>query len=313
MTMTSYSRITGFAVAGLVGIAACSTVGDNLPTNIKSPTSARFAIGDVTNSTPELGKLKVCKSAESNVAGSFTFAREQFGSPGAGYLFGALASLSLNPDNCRVVAEDNGGNLIGSILRITEVPDDLVSVSGQRIDQEVGGTQTFITPLTFSNGGQVVINIFHGATITFVNHREVQEPPPVCDFITFGRLVTEVNGQKVVISGNAGGNKPGGGILGEFHIEANGVDNHVSDIDSYEPAGALLNLTNARIVKGTAKNGVAVELRLWDGGEPGKGTDRVWVKLGNTVLIGGALGQLIDQGNMQYHANCRGPGDASLD
>lgn len=51
---------------------------------------------------------------------------------------------------------------------------------------------------------------------------------------------------------------------------------------------------------------VAVELRVWDGGEPGKGTDIVYVKLGNTVLLN-ANGQYIDQGNMQYHANCRGP------
>jgi hypothetical protein len=135
-------------------------------------------------------------------------------------------------------------------------------------------------------------------------------PPAVCDFITFGRLVVEVNGQKVVISGNAGGNKPGGGILGEFHIEANGVDNHVADIDSYGPiaAGPLSALTNSRIVTGTAKNGVEVELRLWDGGEPGKGTDRVYVALNGTPLLG-AAGQLIDQGNMQYHATCRGPKD----
>ena len=89
------------------------------------------------------------------------------------------------------------------------------------------------------NGGEVVVNIFHGVTITFVNHH-VAPPPPICDFITFGRLVTEVNGQKVVISGNAGGNKPGGGILGEFHIEANGVDNHVADIDSYDTGRCAL-------------------------------------------------------------------------
>jgi hypothetical protein len=309
MTTRSYPAIARFAVAGLFGVAACSTLGDNLPTSIESPTSARFAVGITTNSTPELGKLKICKSGESNVAGSFTFVRQQFGDGTLlGYIFAALTSLELPAGVCVVVAEDNGGNLVGSRVRVTELGGDLVSVSGQRVDQEVGGTQEFISPLTFANGDEVVVNIFHGATITFVN-THVVVPPPVCDFITFGRLVTEVNGQKVVISGNAGGNKPGGGILGEFHIEANGVDNHVADIDSYVPAGALLNLTNARIVKGTAKNGVAVELRLWDGGEPGKGTDRVWVKLGNSVLIGGPLGQLIDQGNMQYHNVCRGPGD----
>ena len=208
-----------------------------------------------------------------------------------------------------MVADDNGLNLIGSRVTLSETSAGFQSVSGMKIDQEVDGPLTTISALTFTNGGELIVNSYHGETITFVNHVEPPPPEQVCDFITFGRLVTEVNGEKVVISGNAGGNKPGGGILGEFHIVANGVDNHVPDIDSYTPAGALLNLTNARIVKGIAKNGVAVELRLWDGGEPGKGTDRVWVKLGNTVLIGGPLGQLIDQGNMQFHDVCRGPGD----
>ena len=130
-----------------------------------------------------------------------------------------------------------------------------------------------------------------------------------CDFITFGRLVIETAGGKVVISGNAGGNNADGSIKNEFHVEANGVDNHVADAISYGPIslGPLSALANSRIVTGTAKNGVAVELRLWDGGEPGKGTDRVYVKLNGVELLG-ANGQLIDQGNMQYHPNCRGPG-----
>jgi hypothetical protein len=53
---------------------------------------------------------------------------------------------------------------------------------------------------------------------------------------------------------------------------------------------------------------VAVELRLWDGGEPGKNTDIVDVKLDGVVTLA-AAGQYIDHGNMQYHANCRGPND----
>ena len=157
------------------------------------------------------------------------------GDPSPAYLFDFdCPRLTLDPDVCRVVAEDNGGDLIGSILRITEMPDR----TGQRLGRanRPGGWRhgdDDISALTFLNGG-IVVNIFHGATITFLNqHRGPPPPPQVCDFITFGRLVTEVNGQKVVISGNAGGNKPGGGILGEFHIEANGVDNHVADIDTY--------------------------------------------------------------------------------
>jgi hypothetical protein len=264
-----------------------------------------LAVGDLTNNTPELGVLKVCKTG--NAGGTFTLARSQFGTIFGGYIFDHLPTFSLDVDVCRVIAVDNGLDGVWSILTLTETSIGLVNISGQRIDVfPAGTTNTVISALNFTNGGSHAVNSFHGAVITFENF---VAPPQVCDFMTFGRLETEVNGQKVVISGNAGGNKPGGGILGEFHIEANGVDNHVADIDTYVPAGALLNLTNARIVTGTAKNGVAVELRLWDGGEPGKGTDRVWVKLGSTVLIGGPLGQLIDQGNIQYHDVCRGPGD----
>jgi hypothetical protein len=157
----------------------------------------------------------------------------------------------------------------------------------------------------YEEGDEILINQYHGTVITYVNH--VDEP--VCDFITFGKLVVELNGQKVVISGNAGGNQPGGGTLAEFHIEANGVDNHVADVDTYgaiTDGGALSGFTNSRITTGTAKNGNEVELRLWDGGEPGKGTDRVYVKIDGVELFG-PNGKLIDQGNMQYHSTCRGP------
>ena len=303
----SFPAIARFAVAGLLGIAACSTIGDNLPTSIKAPTSAQYhAVGDLTDDTPELGVLKVCKTG--NAGGEFTLARTQNGGILPGYIFDFDATFSLDLDVCRVVAVDNGLDGIWSILTLTETSIGLVSVSGQRIDVIANSDpiQTQITALNFTNGDSHAVNSFHGAVITFENFIA---PPPVCDFITFGRLVLEHEGQKVVISGNAGGNKPGGGILGEFHIDIDGTDYHVADIDSYVPAGLLLNLTNARIVKGTAKNGVAVELRLWDGGEPGTDTDRVWVKIGDDVLIGGAFGQLIDQGNMQYHNVCRGPGD----
>ena len=132
--------------------------------------------------------------------------------------------------------------------------------------------------------------------------------PQVCDFITFGRLVTTVGSNKVVISGNVGGFNANGTIKGEYHIDVNGVDNHVSDPATYGPItiGPLFGLPNARITTGIAKNGNAVELRLWDGGEPGKNTDRVYVKI-NGVAVLGATGPFIDQGNMQYHPECRGP------
>jgi hypothetical protein len=309
--MSSHLRISSFAITALIGLAACATTGDNGPTStsIKAPSSARFALGTITSDpTPELGKLKVCKSSDSNVDGTFEASREQFGDPAAqqNYVEAILATATLHPGQCIEMADDNGGNLILSIVTLRETSAGLVSISAERIDQEVGGTTSTISPLIFGNGDSHPVNSFHGATITFHNH--VEPPAAVCDFITFGRLVVDLNGQKVVISGNAGGNAPGGGFLNEFHIEANGVDNHVANIDSYGPitSGALSLLNNSRIATGTAKNGNSVELRVWDGGEPGKGTDKVYVKI-NGVELFGATGVYIDQGNMQYHANCRGP------
>jgi len=146
--------------------------------------------------------------------------------------------------------------------------------------------------------------------VTFNNDFTSTPDPEICDFITFGRLVTEIGGKKVVISGNAGGNNADASIKNEFHIDYLDVDYHVADATSYGPiaAGPLSLLTNSRVVTGVAKNGVTVELRVWDGGEPGKGTDIVWFSL-NGVVKTAADGQFIDQGNMQYHSNCRGPGN----
>jgi|GEM_PF-4696533 len=173
-------------------------------------------------------------------------------------------------------------------------------------------------PRNFTNTATVIpgtppgAQLNSSATVTInVKPAPSCSPPPVvaiCDFVTFGRLVTEVGGKKVVISGNAGGNNADGSIKGEFHIEVNGTDYHVSDIATYGAitSGALAGLPNARVITGIARNGKSVELRLYDGGEPGKGTDRVYVKIDGVEYLG-ANGQLIDQGNMQYHANCRGP------
>jgi len=140
----------------------------------------------------------------------------------------------------------------------------------------------------------------------------VVPPPPICDFITFGRLVVQVGGQKVVISGNAGGNAPDGGILGEIEISIGGVDYHVHTIDSYaKPTNApLANDPFARVI--TGKSGANnIELRLRDDPNPGQGEptgegDKVWLKINGVVVV---PTQTPDQGNVQLHLNCRGPGD----
>jgi hypothetical protein len=304
MATFSFHRLAPLAVAGLVGLGACADAASNptaLATSEESrlaPTAGRAFLGQVTtDASVVLGELKVCK--QGNVGGAYIVARTQFvrddvdppGSPSGS----VLTSATVETGQCVVVAVDGGPDGIASSVTVDETSLGFVSVSAANENGAIAGYQ---------EGDAILINQFHGAVITYVNHVE-----PVCDFITFGRLVVEVNGQKVVISGNAGGNQPGGGTLAEFHVEANGVDNHVANVDSYGPItspGALFGYPNSRITTGTAKNGTEVELRLWDGGEPGKGTDRVYVKLGSDEIFG-ADGMLIDQGNMQYHSTCRGP------
>ena len=316
MAPSSLPRISKFAVAGIVGLAACAGgAGDSGPTAIKAPAAPRLQLGVTADHTPEKGKLKVCKSESSNVSGTFTASITQFvaaGFPAPGSPSGsALGEVTVAPGECAVIAEDNGGNGIASDVVLTETSAGMVSATLVEINAVYQGSDVVGSPVPVADGLTYRINSFHGDVVTYVNNVDAPPPPPpaVCDFITFGRLVTTLNGKKVVISGNAGGNKPGGGILSEFHIEANGVDNHVAQVDTYGPitaGGALFGLTNSRITTGTAKNGVAVELRLWDGGEPGKNTDMVYVKL-NGVELFGPNGQAIDQGNMQFHSNCRGP------
>jgi hypothetical protein len=311
----SSSRFSWIAAAGLAGIAACAGGGDNGPTSIKAPSAPRLHLGLAADNTPVKGQLKVCKAASSNVAGDFSTSITQFvasGFPAPDSPTGSnLATATVEPGQCVVVAQDNGGDGIASDVLLNETSAGFVSATMVEIDAVYQGSDVTGSPVPVDASRTYRINQYHGFVITYVNTVNAPPPPPpaVCDFITFGRLVTTVNGQKVVISGNAGGNKPGGGILSEFHIEANGVDNHVAQVDTYGPitaGGALFGLPNSRITTGTAKNGVAVELRLWDGGEPGKGTDWVYVKL-NGVELFVANGPAIDQGNMQFHSNCRGP------
>ena len=298
MSMPFTSRFTMLVSAGIVGLTACAGE-STAPTSALAPGGARLSLGITTDATPTVGQVKVCKSSDSNVSGTFAVSRTAVGTSSGT----VQAATTLAPGECAVVAEDLSPANNGSNVTVSE--------SNAGPGTTVVAILTGPTTVPFTNGGTVFINSFHGYTITFTN---IVDTPPAatCDFITFGRLVTSVGNQKVVISGNAGGNAPGGGILGEFHIEANGVDNHVADIATYGPitSGPLSGSAypNARMVTGTAKNGVKVELRLWDGGEPGKNTDVAYVTLNGVTLLASA-GQTIDQGNMQYHANCRGPKD----
>ncbi|MBC7561274.1 MAG: hypothetical protein H7305_00035 [Gemmatimonadaceae bacterium] len=140
-------------------------------------------------------------------------------------------------------------------------------------------------------------------------------PRPIvrtCDFMTFGRTQIDAPLGKIVISGNAGGFKADGSILGTFNISVGGTSYLVQDITSYGPITsgvALVGLSypNARVITGISRSGSAVEIRIYDGGEPGRVADEVYLKVDGVEVLG-ASGVSLDRGNIQYHSNCRGPG-----
>jgi hypothetical protein len=303
MRTLRFETIVAGASCALI-VACAGGAGDaNSPLRPPSAVSRSLttaAVGDVGNGVVNEGETEVCKRG---AGGEFDVTIG--GAQPVHYI--------LAKDECRVV-EVNTSQTTNETLTVDETSNPSSALVGVvRTDLKfIVGTSVDSVPVTsaVSDPVQIIVNGFHGTLLEYTNRVVAPPPPPlVCDFITFGRLVTSYNGHKVVISGNIGGNQPGGGILSEFHVEANGVDNHVANVDTYGAisSGPLSSLTNSRISTGTAKNGVAVEVRMWDGGEPGKGTDIVYVKL-NGVEILGPNGQYLDQGNMQYHSNCRGPG-----
>ena len=311
----------------LAGFAmACSDPMTSTPTRTLVPSTSSLAV-TATIGYPFSGildgQLRLCKT--SNVLGTYNFTAS---GGGAAPITPLVVAPSITIDvsgetECTIIYRSSVSQASGAeTITITEtsvaVPLATIDIL-QYLDPTVGAG-----PFPYGNLGDapyrndsfvlgtrtatVKINNDMARRVTFTN---LQTEADICDFITFGRLVWESGDQKVVISGNAGGFNADGSIKGEFHIEVNDVDHHVHDIASYSPitSGALLSssFTNSRRVTGTDIHGHSVDLRLWDNGEPGKSTDRFWFNVNGTILGNAVSGNLIDQGNMQYHPNCRGP------
>lgn len=88
------------------------------------------------------------------------------------------------------------------------------------------------------------------------------------------------------------------------------VDYNLKDIVSYGSivSGGVFGASypDARVIVGRTADGTKVEIRIYDGGEPGRVADAVYLKIGTTTPLG-AAGANLDRGKIQYHATCRGP------
>ena len=149
-------KSTYFAVAtaALVGLAACASESTS-PGEFKSPTSARFAVGALTNSAAELGVFKVCKTG--NAGGSFDVSRAAVGAS-----TGTVSGLNtlIATGECRIVAEDGGGTDIGSTVTISEDAAD------NTVSSVTGCVFISANPLSESacafNPANRFLNSFHG-------------------------------------------------------------------------------------------------------------------------------------------------------
>jgi uncharacterized repeat protein (TIGR01451 family) len=120
-------------------------------------TATTLAVGDTTTSTPEVGKLKVCKLGNN---GTFSVSVKSTlnGSPTPN----PSGSSTVAVNTCRVVAEDPSNvSGTGTWFTLGETSSGCVSV----VRNDVGFG---ITPITCANT-DYFINIFHGTTVTFTN------------------------------------------------------------------------------------------------------------------------------------------------
>jgi hypothetical protein len=140
-----------------------------------------------------------------------------------------------------------------------------------------------------------------------------------CDFMTGGGFVGS-SGQKVTYGVHAGRSK-GGTVFGHFNVvdHRSGTRYQSTRIRSYGQAVAPFFVSVpprgvTRVVEGDVRvNGGATRsftAYLNDSGEPGKGVDRIFFRVGSTEIISGArVGGLpslrvVDGGNLQFHNHC---------
>jgi hypothetical protein len=293
------------AGVGMGFLVGCS----DSPTAVQprvQPMGASFVVagGVTTTSTPELGKVKICKAG--NVGGSFDVTRVAVGAPDIGTVSGLNTLIATG--QCWLVAEDGSPADVGSNVFISEdaAANTVSSVTGCVF---IGGPAPGVIdalPCAFNVASRFV-NRFHGYVITYTNN--FTPPADVCDFSTFGGFVLLPN--NISYGGNAGF-ASSGFAYGDLNFvnHTNGDHIHVWNVTDYghPDTGPLSQYEDSRLAFGLASvNGgpvnVPVEWRFVDLGEPAnKVGDAVYLTVGGVVLI---PEQVVIGGNIQLHANCK--------
>lgn len=167
------SSKVALASAGMLMLAACSESGTNpTTTEIQAPS---FAVGDTPTPpvTAAVGTLVVCKTG--NVGGSFAITRQAVGAS-TGTTVASPATIATG--TCLEVANDFGGDQVGSNVQVTEAAaaNTVQTITACRFK----GAASPEVDCTYTNGGNIFLNSFHGYVITYDN--QFTPPPSGCTF-----------------------------------------------------------------------------------------------------------------------------------
>jgi hypothetical protein len=183
MRMNRKAALAAGASFGMAFLAACSD-SSTAPTaaNVVVPKSS-FAVGSVTASaTPQVGKVFVCKTG--NVGGAFSFSRTPVGpNPDAGA--SVAANQTIATGTCLEVANDFSPSGSGSNLVINEAAaaNTVQTVASCTfIGKDLQGNLQPPESCTYSNGGTLFFNSFHGYVIVYNNVFTPPPPPSGCTF-----------------------------------------------------------------------------------------------------------------------------------
>jgi hypothetical protein len=162
--MTRKVVLAAGAATAMMLLAGCSdsATGPQAPSRIVGQPSFAVA-GTVVNSTPVASEFRVCKLG--NTAGTFTVTRTNAGTGSTGFTI-VSSPITIQPNTCVVVVEDDSPSNAGSNVTVTETnASNLTSITGQRIST-VTGTTTIASP---TNPFTDFINSIHGVVLTFTN------------------------------------------------------------------------------------------------------------------------------------------------
>jgi len=192
MRMNKQVALMASAGFGLAFLAACSDSPSAPQSRSAFVPKSSFAVGDLTNSTPQVGVLKVCKAG--NAGGSFDVTRVAVGAS-----TGTVSGLNtlIATGECRIVALDDGPSGVGSDVTVVEdaAANTVSAVTGCVF---IGGEPPVVdgAPCAFNPAARFV-NHFHGYVVTYTNTFTPPPPPSGC---TFTKGWYRNNGSETVIA-----------------------------------------------------------------------------------------------------------------